>query len=106
MQKTDSLLMTTMKNLGDDYGPTFVRSALKQAIQKLLVSIMDDEDVKKAVESAIMQMATKTAVLRGIAMAPVTGEAMTAPVTKSVASQAWKEAIKAVQQYIAIALTF
>lgn len=54
-QKTDESLITTTGDLEDGHNLTFARGALKQANQKVLMSLMNDEKVRKVLEAAILQ---------------------------------------------------
>lgn len=102
-QNLEELLIATVENLDEDHNLTFVWGALKPATREMLMSITDDEEVKVALEAAIIQMAKSTARIRAIAKSLVTEETIMASVARLVANRARRKVSETAQQSIVIA---
>lgn len=103
-QMTEESSIVASENLGDDRRPTFTRIALKQANRAVLMSAMNDEEVKVAFRAATIQTAKSLTKIRAAAKAPVTKEAILASVLRFVASQARTEVSVIAQQFILVTL--
>lgn len=103
-KETEDSVIATTKTPDDDHNQTLVRGALKRPTREVLVSKMDDDEVKVAYEAAIIQTATSPTMIKVVAKALVTEEAIMNSVVGFVASQARKEVSESAQQSIVTAL--
>lgn len=93
----------TLEKHYDDLILAFVRRALKKAIKVVLMSKINEEEVKIVFDAALIQRATSPILLQAMINTIVIKEAIMAPVARFVACQACNEICEAAQQFIAIA---
>lgn len=99
-EKTERSITATMESLEGSHNLIFVQGTLKRATRKTLESKLNDEEVIVAFKTAIIPTAIRSTMIRSISVAFATEEATTTPLTRSIASKAWKDVSKVAQQSI------
>lgn len=100
MQITEKSMIGIMGNLEENHCMAFLCDSLREAIRSMLTSILNDEGVRDAFETAVIQLATSGPMVLATAKVPVNEEKIAALTVRFVASQARKEVREAGQQSV------
>lgn len=87
----EKTVLNFIKKVDVDHNKSFLKNDLRRAMQPMLRSLMDDDNLREIIEAAVIQVATSNKKIDGIASALVVSDSLTTPVAKFVAARVHKE---------------